>query len=381
MSRRPAVRALAAGLAASCAAIATLGCASSGGLERPEVNRRLRSHGVDPAAIIVPFDVTPEMKAWAERVAPRELQMEQRLDRLFQAVIGDLKPVYEGGRTTTASQVFAERRANCLGFTSLLVGLARAIDIPTYYLAIDDIERFQRAGDLVVISSHVSAAFDTGARTKVLDFTAAPVASYHDARALDDVSAIGLFYSNLGAEKLRAGDVPGAATLLKTAVLIAPELSGGRVNLGVALRRTGDEKGAEAEYRAALEVDPQSSSAYQNLASLLRQRGEETEAEELLRIDEKQGTRNPYSYLSLGDLALKHRRFDEARRLYRRALRLYGKDAEPYAAMGLWALAQGDEREARKWLRRARDIDQDNVRVRLLDRRLAEKKLPGDIQG
>jgi tetratricopeptide (TPR) repeat protein len=362
-------------------ALATLGgCVTPGGFDRTDLTRRIRDRGLDPERIVVPFEVTPEMREWALKAAPEGLPLEARLDRLFQAVLLDLKPNYVGGRTTTAPVVFAERQANCLGFTSLLVGLARSVGIPTFYLAIDDIERFSRDGDLVVISNHVSAAFDTGAQTRVLDFTVAPVVSYRDARALDDLAAVGLYYSNLGAEKLRTGDLPGAIELLQTSVALAPDISGARVNLGVALRRRGDQAGAEAQYRAALEADPQASSAYQNLAALLRQRGDATEAEELLRISQQQGSKNPYGFLSLGDLALSRRRLDEARRFYRRALGLYRENAEPYAAMGQWAFAKGDFNEARKWLKKARAIEPDNDRVQRLDRRLTAKASPAVAQ-
>lgn len=357
-------------------ALALCGCVTARSNERADLSRKIRDRGLDPERIVIPFAVTPEMQEWALKAAPEGLPLEVRLDRLFNAVLLDLKPSYVGGRTTTAPVVFSERQANCLGFTSLLVGLARSVGIPTFYLAIDDIERFARDGDLVVISNHVSAAFDTGAQTRVLDFTVAPVVSYHDARALDDLAAVGLYYSNLGAEKLRTGDLPAAIDLLETSVALAPDISGARVNLGVALRRQGDQAGAEAQYRAALEADPQASSAYQNLAALLRQRGDAAEAEELLRISEQQGSRNPYGFLSLGDLALSRKRLDEARRFYRRALGLYRENAEPYAAMGQWALAKGDLSEARKWLKKARAIEPDNERVQRLDKRLAMKSSP-----
>ncbi len=356
--------------------LAVSGCASSGVFDRADLVRSIRDRGLDPERVVIPFDVTPEMKAWAVAAAPEGLPLEARLNRLFDAVLLDLKPSYVGGRTTTAPVVFAERQANCLGFTSLLVGLARSIEIPTYYLAVDDIERFQRDGDLVVISNHVSAAFDTGGQIRVLDFTVAPVATYRDARALDDLSAVGLYYSNLGAESLRAGDLEQAIELLRTSVALAPDIAGARVNLGVALRRHGDSAGAEAQYRSALEADPQASSAYQNLASLLRQRGEADEAEELLRIAEHQGTKNPYSFLSLGDLALGRGRLDEARRFYRRALGLYRENAEPYAAMGMWAVERGNWAEARKWLQKARAIEPENARVVKLDRRLSARAAP-----
>jgi Flp pilus assembly protein TadD len=345
-------------------------CASTGAPASDEFSRELRERGFQSSDVVVPFAISPEMAAWVRSRVSRDEPIEARLDRLFLAVMTELDLRYEAGHTATAPGVFLEKRANCLGFTSLFVGLAREVGIPAFYLAVEDVERFQRDGDLVVVSSHVSAAFDTGAGFKVLDFTLAPVARAREARRLDDVAATAVHYSNVGAEKLRAGDVSGALAEFRVAVALDPTLAGARTNLGVALRRTGDLAGAEAAYRAALESDPDALSAYQNLAALLRLLGREQESIELLHLAERKGTKNPYSFLSLGDLSMRFARLDEAKRFYRRALRLYRKDAEPYAAMGLWALASGDRRAAARWLQRAKSIDAANQRVQRLAAKL-----------
>lgn len=346
-------------------------CATSGAVSSPkEIAKHVEERGIDPTAVAVPFEITPEMAAWVRERVPVDEPIDTRLDHLFSVVMSDLGLSYEAGYTATAREVFATRRANCLGFTSLLVGLARELGIPTFYLAIDDVERFSRDGDLVVVSGHVSAAFDMGSQVKVLEFTLAPVAKARDARRLNDLQATAVHYSNLGATQLRQGGVDAAIVQFRIALALDPEFAGAHTNLGVALRRAGDLAAAEAEYRQALELDPDTLSAYQNLAALLRLQGRAEEAVELLRLAERKGTRNPYSYLSLGDLSMRFRRFDEAKRFYRRALRLYRQDAEPYAAMGLWALASGDRRGAQRWLSRAQKIDAENERVQRLAAKL-----------
>lgn len=344
-------------------ALALSACASTTSNLATDFSRQVRERGFPSNTVVVPFAISPEMAEWVHTRVSRDEPTEARLERLFLAVMTELDLRYEAGHTGTAAQVFAEKRANCLGFTSLFVGLAREVGIPAFYLAVEDVERFQRDGDLVVVSSHVSAAFDTGAGLKVLDFTLAPVARAREAHRLDDVAAAAQHYSNVGAEKLRAGEIQAALAEFRVAVALDPTLAGARTNLGVALRRAGDVAGAEAAYRRALEIDPNALSAYQNLAALLRLLGREQESIELLHIAEQKGTKNPYSFLSLGDLSMRFERLDEAKRFYRRALRLYRKDAEPYAAMGLWALASGDRRAAVRWLERAKSIDALNQRV------------------
>lgn len=367
-------------LAVALVVLVTLaGCVSAGPTSVAGVARELRQRGVDPSAVVVPFELTDEMRAWVHGKVPDSGTSEQRLEQLLTAIVNPsaLGLTYEGGRTNTAREAFATRKANCLGFTSLFVGMARELGIPAFYLGVDDVERFERDGDLLVISGHVSAGFGMGGgKIKILEFVNAPKVEYRHIHRLSDLTAISLYYSNHGAELLRAGRTEEPLPWLRKAAEIDPELSDAWVNLGVGLRRSGDLNGAEAAYRRALEVNPEAASAYQNLAVLLRLRGHRQEADDLTALSSRAAAQNPFSYLALGDLSLTNGRLEEARRFYRRAMRLNQEDAEPYAALGLAALAGGDRTEAKKWLRRAAAKDKGNERVRRLESRLAEAPAP-----
>jgi Flp pilus assembly protein TadD len=353
------------------AAITAAGCASAPA-ERADMARALRSRGLDPATVVIPHEITDEMRAWVHREVPDSTPADQRLSRLLAAIIdpGGLQVRYEARHTATAKEVFQSRRANCLAFTSLFVGLAREIGVPVSYLDVDDVEKFEKEGDLVVVSGHVSAGYNSGSELKILDFSAAPTVQYRKVHIISDLTGVALFYSNLGAEALRGGKTEEALGWLRKGVVIDPDLGRAWVNYGVALRRAGDTPGAEAAYRKALEVEPTAVSAYQNLAALLRLRGEDAEAGDLLALSDRLGTRNPFIYLALGDLSLAHGRMEDARRFYRKSLHLYHDSAEPYAAMGLLSLATGDSADAARWLRKAVAIDQENERVRQLAGRL-----------
>ncbi|MFL6258387.1 MAG: tetratricopeptide repeat protein [Thermoanaerobaculia bacterium] len=372
------------GIALAVLLVSLVGCASTGPTTVAGVAHELRQRGVDPASVVVPFEVTDEMRTWVHAQVPDTGAPEQRLERLLLAIVdpAGLGLSYEGGSTNTAREAFANRKANCLGFTSLFVGLARELGIPAFYLGVDDVERFEREGDLLVISGHVSAGFGLGGgKIKILEFTNAPKADYRHIRRLGDLTAIALYHSNHGAELLRAGRMNESLPWLRKAVEIDPELGDGWIDLGVGLRRAGDLTGAEAAYRRALEVNPQGAAAYQNLAVLLRLRGQAKEADDLLVLSTRASGQSPFSYLALGDLSLSHGRLDEARRFYRRAMWLNRDDPEPYAALGLAALASGDRREAAKWLRKASARDKGNERVRRLESGLAEKTVPRQSEG
>ena len=225
----------------------------------------------------------------------------------------------------------------------------------------------------MVVSGHVSAGFGTGKDLKVFDFSPNPERQFRPVRSISDQTAIALFYSNRGAEMLRAGQGVEALRWLQTAVRLDPDNARPWINLGVAERRNGNLDKAEAAYRRALVIDAGASSAYQNLATLLRLKGQVKEADALSTLAARLDRRNPFNYLALGDISLGNGRYDEARRFYKRALGLEhkgGQGAEVYAAMGQLALAQGDAQEALTWLKKAISIDQENPRVRGLAARL-----------
>jgi Flp pilus assembly protein TadD len=316
------------------------------------------------------------MRRWARDRVGTLVPPVERLERLL-AVIqgpGGLDVAYESGYTATAEEVFTRRKANCLAFTALFVGMARELGMDVFYMDVEDVERFSKEGDLVVISGHVTAGYDVGPEIKILEFSGVPDAiNYRNAHPISDLTAVALFYSNRGGELLRAGKHGEAREWLESAVRLDPELARAWVNLGVAIRRNGDLDAAEAAYRKALEVDPGAHSAYHNLGAVLRLRGREAEAEELIALSGRLGSRNPYSYLTLGDLSLRHGRLDEARRYYRKALRLVDRDAEAFAAMGLWAVAAGDAHEALRWLRKAQAVDQEHPRTKRLEATLARR--------
>jgi Flp pilus assembly protein TadD len=354
------------------AALCAAGCGSLQSSGPTDAALQLRFRGIDPDTLVIPHAITDEMRVWVHHQVPADTPLDDRLPRLLSALVdpAGLKLEYEGRHTATAVEAFASHKANCLAFTSLFVGLAREVGVPVVYLDVDDIEKFEKEGDLVVVSGHVSAGYNTGSELKILDFSAAPAAPYRKVRVISDLTAVSLFYSNRGAEALRAGQNEAALDWLRKAVAIDPGLGRAWTNYGVALRRAGDLKKAEEAYRKALEVEPTAISAYQNLAALLRGRGQDQEAGELLALSDRLGTRNPFIYLALGDLSLSHGRLDEARRFYRKSLHLDRGSAEPYAAMGLLSLASGDTGDAERWLRKAVAIDQENQRVKQLAGRL-----------
>jgi Flp pilus assembly protein TadD len=324
--------------------------------------------------VAAPIEPSAEMGVWARARIDEVGSPEQRLESLLDAILARQESpfVYEAGNTSTVAETWATGRANCLSFSQLFVVLAREIGLDAYFLRVRDLASFDRTGDLVISSDHVTAAWGPAPARRVLDFTDRPVKQYHQVEPLGDRSALALYYSNVGAERIRAGQHAAARELLDTATRVDPELADGWVNLGVARRRLGDLDGAEAAYRRALEADAEVSAAYHNLAALLEIRGRPEEGKKLLALADRRSNRNPWSYLSLGDWALAEQRVEEAERFYRKAKGLAPDNPEPLAALGQASLVAGRERDAKRWLRRAAALDEENARVMALQRRLKD---------
>jgi len=362
--------ALCALLFAGCGTIAKIH------MDQHELGQELQSRGVDPQLVVLPFGLTDEMRQWVREVISPVASDQRKLQILREHLLDPhrMSLEYEWGYTGTAIEVFEDRRANCLAFTNLFVGMARELGIPVYFMTVENAETYRRQGDLVVVSDHIAVGYGVQTDRKIYDFSEySAEADYRAVRRISDLTAIAMFHSNRGAEALADGKIGQSIDWLRTAVSIDPELATAWVNFGVTLRRAGRKDAAEAAYKRALEIDPRVYSAYQNLAAVLRLDGRVDEAEAFERQLEEAPNRNPYTYLALGDISLRNGRVEEAERFYRRAVSLRCEEADCYAALGQLAVANGNLRAARKLLRQARKLDPDNRRTVELERMMARE--------
>lgn len=339
---------------------------------RTELVQEIETKGLEAEDVVIPFDLDDEMKRWVAQSVPEFGPEEEKLNFLLVGLLSDrrLGIEYEGGYTGTAREVFDSRKANCLSFTQLFVGMAREAGLEAYYLQVGDIEGFERDGDLIIVSGHVTAGYGDPLDRQVLEFNLGPEVDYRRAVPISDRTAIGLYYTNRAAELIRDDRLEEALQAADTALQLDPELAIAWVNRGVGLRRLGRWEEAEASYRRALAIRPNFVTAYQDLATVLQLQGRDEEAAELRATVDRLGSRNPYHQLRLGDASLAKGDSGQARIYYRRALRLMRDDAEPYAALGLTELIEGNPVEAQSWLQRAQAVDPKGPRVELLEQRL-----------
>jgi len=339
-----------------------------------ELGTEIRARGLDPEQVTIPGRLTDEMRAWVHSLVPPGTPEDEALRRLLGALIDPrgFELVYDATYTGTAGEVFATRRANCLAFTHLFVGLTRELGIPTYYVRWAIGGRARREGDLVLVSGHVTAGFGYGRNRRLLEFGAVSGLETFNSHRISDLDATALHYANRSAELLQVGRVSEAVSKAEISTRLNPSLPDGWVNLGVARRRSGDPAGAEEAYRRATVADPDHLPAYHNLMTLYELQGRKDAAQEIFTLLDRRDNHNPFILLELGDESLQSDRLDEAGRFYRKALRFDRSLAETRAAWGTVALRQGEVERARKWLRRAQAVDPQESRTRALTLELSQ---------
>jgi len=282
-----------------------------------------------PATVIVPFAVDEAAARWARAaVAPHGTPLD-RLRHLSRALLDPgNRPIVESAHTSTAAEVFAERRANCVGYANLFVGLARELGVAAYFVLVDGLPGGgvpPADESLAVHEGHLAAAWGPAGDRRIFDLAGETPGARLQVRPITDLAAIAVFYSNRGVEALLDGRAGDAVDWLRAASELEPSaLPSTWINLGVALRRTGDLEAANEAYDRALELDPAGAAAYRNLAALLVLRGRGREAAELLFTAAAIAGSDP----GLDSLAVLRRaqerllagHLQEARGLYSRAL-------------------------------------------------------------
>lgn len=192
-----------------------------------------------------PSAVDTEMVRWAAARVPAGLPAERRIVLLHRALVqrGGLALEFSG-RTATAREAFAERRANCVAFAHLYVGLARRLGLPVYFLLESGTLKEGRQRDLRVLEGHMAVGYGAGSRALAIDADGIRRAGAHRFEKIGDPVAEAIFYSNVGVEALLDGAGPQAVAWLERATAQAPDLAPLWANLGVARRRAGDLPGA-----------------------------------------------------------------------------------------------------------------------------------------
>ncbi len=298
----------------------------------------------------------------AERVAPGGAGR-WRLRGLLKALLHDEGFTIEyQERTYTAAETFRLRGGNCLAFTNLFVALAREAGLTVHYQEVDIPPDWSLNGTTFVQNRHMNTFVDMGNNPEqIVDFNMPDFRASYDRRAISDERAQAHYYSNVGVERMQAGEVLPALLHFRKSLAADAGFVPAWINLGSLYQRSGASDWAEAAWQQALQLAPGELVAMSNLERLYRAGGRFREADEFRSRLERHRQQNPYYRYQQAQAAYAAARYGVAIVHLRFAISRKANEDRFYALLGLAYLRRGDQELAQRWFARAEEVAGDEV--------------------
>ena len=328
-----------------------------------------------PEALIQPpspdrvLAIPPELEARAiTRVTGAGRSQQRRLERLVEFMFAPepkgLGMTYDTDATHTVEEAYRTRKANCLGFTLMVVALARAAGLEAYGQEIDHAFSWHQENGILFQYNHINAGIRIDMQRFTVDVASDSVIAARPPKRIDDRRLLSSYYSNRAAELLAHDQRALAASYIETALAQDAGNVSAWNNAGVVRMRSGDREGAEREFAQALRLDSEHGGALANMYSLYRQSGDEVRAERYRKRIERARLRDPFHYFTRA-LAHEHRgEYRDAVRQYRHAIKLLDSEHRLYFGLARAYLHLGDARRAGAALRRAHELGEGPARDR-----------------
>lgn len=322
-----------------------------------EMDAVILGQGEDAFPELDTMALNQEITDYLAAHVPRRATDREIVDRLRELLFeeGYLNIQYDDLRTRTAIETFQDRQGNCLSVVSLYIAMARHLGVDARFQTVKVRPRWDRRGELLVISQHINAVGRFGQSTYyVVDFTPEISVQQLTAATVSDTHARALYFNNLGAESLIAGDSERALQFFKNALWTDPALSIAWNNIGTAYNRNGDKALAEYAYRKAYATDKTNATAINNLAKYYHNQGDFETSERYTKAIERFNNRNPYYHYNMGNIAYAESDFEMAREHFTRAVRR--KEVEPdfYYALSKTYEQLGNELQSQRMYEMAR---------------------------
>jgi Flp pilus assembly protein TadD len=300
----------------------------------------------------VPYKVNDELRREAQEIArpgwSHYFQSKQLALKLLAK--HQLGIVYSHNYNLCAEDVYRERKANCISYTNLFIGMARSIGIRADYAEVTEVESYSKIGETVIYNSHICAVVFEGPNAYLVDFSLRPHKQYHSWQALTDLEAAAVFYNNMGAQEYLKQEEPDrvekALVYYDISRRLAPNLPQVFNNLGVLELNRHNVSEAERYFRMALERRPGYFAAYSNLAAVYLTRGELDKAITLYQGAVASSQDNKYAYHALARLQQRKGETEAAERNLRKALALDERYTEARHELGRLLLRSGRLAEA-----------------------------------
>ncbi len=351
---------------------------------RSELETRVSTQMRDE--IVIPFEIDDEIRQLARLVTKDASTESEKVRAIVHAIIGlaGFSISYDWLSNKTAQEVFREGKGNCLAYTNLFVGMAREVGLNAAYADVRFFERITREAEIVVRSTHITAAVGQGPGAVLIDFTSTPERKYIAFEVIDDLEALANFYNNQGflygyfteTEDVDFDPLEKELEMYRLALEILPTFHRGRNNLGVALRRRGRVDEAIEQYQLALEHEPEYAEAHSNLGTAYSHQGRTQEALRAYRLAARYAGGDGYIHHRLGVMYLRLRRYQEAIEQFRTALSKEPELADARYHLGECYRSLGNEKKAIEQFEATLEIDPNYVAARTRLERLSPSGEP-----
>lgn len=317
-----------------------------------------------PAEVIaIPADVQAQLQA---RVIHASNSPEQRLQRLVELVFqpDGLGLQYDTTATLTVSEVWQQRRANCLSFSLLFVALAREIGLDARMQEVGQVVSWYQDQGLIFNAGHVNVGLRVEGRHATLDLDRNVLYDRRGPQPISDQRALAHFYNNRGAESLAAHDYVMARRYLDAALRMDPRFVPAWNNLGVLDSRTGSLDSAARDFESALAINRAHAPSLSNATALYTRIGDLAHAARLQKRLDHARARDPFYQFMQGTNAERDGDYALAVHYYRNALKRYGNAHQFHFGLARAYFLSGNTRLAEREMERARRLgDTDQLRA------------------
>lgn len=294
------------------------------------------------------------------QVISRSYSREQRLQALVEMIFDrhgmDLQ--YDADATLTVSEIWQQRRANCLAFTLMFVALAREAGIQARVQEVGQVVSWyqDQAQGLVYSVGHVNAGVGFAGRFATVDLDRNVLYDRRGPLPISQARALAHFYNNRGAERMASGDLVGARSFFNAALAQDDSFAATWNNLGVLENRTGNAAAARRALETALRLDGRQDAALTNASALYRKLGMVAQAQALEQRLQSVQREDPFAQYMLGAEAERAGQLDQAIRYYRQAVRLYDTAHQFHFGLARVYFLAGQLKRADRELLRAQEL-------------------------
>lgn len=271
--------------------------------------------------------------------------------------------------TRTASEVFDLDGGNCLALANITTALARLVGMRVGYQLMDDIPVYEMQDNIILRGVHVRSILyeplpalliagstpttivQNGLGSLIIDYFPTGRARY--LRRISEAEFSAMYYRNIAAEAIAAGEFPRAYWFVKESMIHAPNHSEAINMLAVLYRRAGDDWAAEQIYLYGLNSADQKLSLLKNYRGLLREQGRQVEAEDMTRRLSIYKDADPFEWWFLAENAFGEENYSDALSYYKKSIEIAPYLHEGYFGMAKTYYQLGHVKSARVAMRQA----------------------------